>query len=136
MTMIPILLIVAVVAGWVVQMYFTYRQSMAFNKEVFGLRGRGIVSVGVGGKRYRGGRAFVAMAIDDRGVVREALTLTGFTTLSRAKPLPGLVNVKTSRILAQERLPGLSKPQQEAARHAVELAKTRVSGPANTQEGT
>ncbi|HET9828337.1 MAG TPA: transcriptional regulator GutM [Nocardioidaceae bacterium] len=120
------LLIVAVVAGWMVQMYLTFRQSMAFNKEVASMRHRGTVSVGVAGKRYRGGRAFVAVAIDDRGVVRDALTLTGFTTFSRAKPLVGLLDVATRRILADQPLPGLNRQQQEAARQAVDLAKTRV----------
>ena len=131
-----ILLIVAVVAGWMVQMYFTYKQSMAFNREVMALRKQGTVSVGVAGKRYRGGRAFVAIAIDDHGVVRDALTLTGFTTMSRAKPLPGLFDVKTNRILAEEPLPGLSKQQHEAARQAVDLAKPRVHVSARPQEAT
>jgi len=134
--MTPIILIVAVVAGWMVQMYFTYRQSMAFNREVMALRKKGTVSVGVAGKRYRGGRAFVAIAIDDQGVVRDALTLAGFTTFSRAKPLPGLLDVKTNRILAEERLPGLSKQQHEAAQQAVDLARTRVPVSARPQEAT
>ena len=108
-----ILLIAAVVAGWMVQMYLTFRQSMAFNREVVALRRRGTVSVGVAGKRYRGGRAFVAIAIDDHGIVRDALTLTGFTTLSRAKPLAGLLDVKTSRILADE---ATCRPEQATAR--------------------
>ncbi len=124
--MTPILLIVAVVAGWMVQMYFTFRQSMAFNQEVVRLRRQGTVSVGVAGSRYRGGRAFVAIAIDQDGVVRDALTLTGLTTLSRGKPLGDLRGVKTSRILANKPLPGLTRQQHEAARQAVDLAKTRV----------
>jgi DNA-binding transcriptional regulator of glucitol operon len=64
----PILLLVALVAGWMVQMYFTYQQSTAFNRQVRALRGSGTVSVGVGGRRYRGGRAFVALALDDQRV--------------------------------------------------------------------
>ena len=121
-----IVLIVAVVAGWMVQMYFTYMQSMAFNREVVALRRRGTVSVGVAGKRYRGGRAFVAIAIDDHGIVRDALTLTGLTTLSRAKPLVGLLDVKTSRILSDKPLAGVSRTQHDAARQAVELARSHV----------
>jgi DNA-binding transcriptional regulator of glucitol operon len=125
--MTPFLLIVAVVGGWMVQLYATYRQSMAFNREVVALRRRGTVSVGLGGKRYRGGRAYVAIAIDDRGVVRDALTLQGFTTFSRARPLPGLLDVSTRTIRADEPLPGVSRQQHEAARQAVDLAKSRVS---------
>jgi glucitol operon activator protein len=120
------LLIVAVVAGWMVQMYLTFRQSKAFNTEVASMRHRGTVSVGVAGKRYRGGRAFVAVAIDDRGIVRDARTLTGFTTFSRAKPLLGLLDVKARRILADQPLPRLTRQQHEAASQAVGLARSRV----------
>jgi DNA-binding transcriptional regulator of glucitol operon len=125
--MTPFLLIVAVVGGWMVQLYATYRQSMAFNSDVVALRRHGTVSVGVGGKRYRGGRAYVAIAIDDRGVVRNALTLQGFTTFSRARPLPGLLDVSSRAIRADEQLPGVSRQQHEAARQAVDLARPRVS---------
>jgi len=124
--MTPILLIVAVVAGWMVQMYLTYQQSMAFNRQVLALRRQGTVSVGVAGRRYRGGRAFVAVAIDDHGIVRDAITLKGWTTFSRGRPLPGLIGLRTSRIVAAQALDGLSTQQHEAARHAVDLAKSRV----------
>lgn len=124
--MTPILLIAAVVAGWMVQMYLTYQQSTAFNRQVMAMRPHGTVSVGVAGKRYRGGRAFVAIAIDDHGIVRDALTLRGWTTFARGRPLTGLVGVKTSRIAAARPLPGMSPHQHEAARQAVDLAKSRV----------
>jgi DNA-binding transcriptional regulator of glucitol operon len=122
----PILLLVALVAGWMVQMYVTYQQSTAFNRQVRALRGSGTVSVGVGGKRYRGGRAFVALAFDDQGVVRDAVVLSGWTTFSRGRRLEALVGVKTRRIRAGAVLPGLTRQQQEAAVHAVDLARTRV----------
>ena len=124
--MSPMVLIAAVVAGWMVQMYLTYQQSTAFNRQVLALRRRGTVSVGVAGKRYRGGRAFVAIAIDDRGIVRDALTLTGLTTMARGKPLAGLFDVETDRILSDEPLPGVSRTQHDAARQAVDLARTHV----------
>jgi DNA-binding transcriptional regulator of glucitol operon len=122
----PILLLVALVAGWMVQMYLTYQQSSAFNRQVRALRASGTVSVGVGGKRYRGGRAFVALAVDDQGVVRDALVLSGWTTFSRGRPLDALVGVKARRIRADKVLPGLTPQQQEAAAQAVDLAKTRL----------
>ena len=124
--MTPILLIGALVAGWMVQLYLTYQQSMAFNRQVQALRRTGTVSVGVAGRRYRGGRAYVAIAVDDDGVVRDAITLTGWTTFSRGRPLTGLVGITTSGIVAAESLPGLSSQQHEAARQAVDLAKSRV----------
>lgn len=124
--MIWFVIIAAVVAGWMVQMYLTYQQSMAFNRQITALRSRGTVSVGVGGKRYRGGRAYVALAFDEHGIVRDALTLSGFTTFARGRTLDALVNVKPSRIRSQDPLPGVSPQQHEAARQALELAKTRL----------
>jgi glucitol operon activator protein len=120
-------LIAAVVAGWMVQMYLTFQQSMAFNRQVVSLRRQGTVSVGVAGRRYRGGRAYVALALDEQGVVRDALTLSGWTTFARAQPLPDLVGVTTRRVRGDRLLPGLTRQQHEAARQAVDLAKTRVA---------
>jgi glucitol operon activator protein len=121
------LLIAAMVVGWVGQMYLTYQQSMAFNRSVVALRAKGTVSVGVAGRRYRGGRAYVALAIDDQGTVREALSLSGLTTFSRARPLPALAGVRARRVLRDGPLEGLSRQQRDAARQAVELARTRVT---------
>jgi DNA-binding transcriptional regulator of glucitol operon len=120
-------LIAAIVAGWMVQMYLTFQQSMSFNKQVIALRRQGTVSVGVAGRRYRGGRAFVALALDEQGVVRDALTLSGWTTFARGRPLPALVGVRARRIKSDQQLPGLNSRQHEAARQAVDLAKTRVT---------
>ena len=47
-TTTALVLLGAVVAGWTVQLYFTYRQSMAFNADVRALRSEGTVSVGAG----------------------------------------------------------------------------------------
>ncbi len=121
------LLLAAVVAGWVVQLYFTYRQSMAFNEEVRGLRAAGKVSVGVAGNRYRGGRAFVAIAVDEHGVVRDALTLRGWTTFARARPLPGLLGLKANQVKGSREVPTISRQQREAARQAVELLHRQES---------
>lgn len=121
-------LLAAVVAGWIPQLYLTYRQSMAFNDDVRRLRTSGTVSVGVAGKRYRGGRAFVAIAVDDHGIVRDAITLSGFTTFARAKPLPALFDVKLSVLCGERDVPHTSRQQRQAARQAAELlreARTR-----------
>ena len=120
------IVIAAVVGGWMVQMYLTYQQSMAFNRKVLALRRSGTVSVGAGGKRYRGGRAFVALAVDDAGVVRDALVLSGWTTFNRGRRLDALVGIKARRIRAGKVLPGLTRQQQEAAAQAVDLARTRL----------
>ena len=114
-------LIAAVVAGWMVQMYVTYQQATAFNREVLALRRQGRVSVGVGGKRYRGGRAFVAVAIDPEDVVVDAITLQGFTTFARARALPALRGQQVSRLGGEHDVPGLSRQQRLAARQAATL---------------
>lgn len=122
----PVLaILVAVVAGWMVQLYLSYKQSMAFNHDVRSLRRSGRVSVGVGGTRYRGGRAFVAIAVDDSGVVRDAITLRGWTTFARSRPLPGVLGVRTKQIKGQRELPGLDRQQREAARQAAELLEQK-----------
>jgi DNA-binding transcriptional regulator of glucitol operon len=114
-------LVVAVVAGWMVQLYMTYRQATAFNGEVRTLRKSGAVSVGVGGRRYRGGRAYVAIAIDDADVVRDAITLQGFTTFARARALPALRGQCLGRLDGDADVPELSRKQREAARQAASL---------------
>lgn len=120
-------LLVAVVAGWMTQMYFTYRQSMAFNDDVRRLRTSGRVSVGVAGKRYRGGRAYVAIAVDEAGIIRDALSLSGWTTFSRGKPLPALRGARINQICGNKPIPTLSRQLRDAARQAAEPIRSRVT---------
>jgi glucitol operon activator protein len=120
----PILwLLAAVVIGWVGQLYTTYRQTMAFNRQVRTMRPLGTISVGVGGQRYRGGRAFVAIAVDETGVVRRALSLSGFTTFARGREVPGLSGRRVNVLAGERPIEGLSKPQRAAARQAATLLK-------------
>ncbi|WP_210650097.1 transcriptional regulator GutM [Nocardioides sp. SYSU D00065] len=124
-----IIIIAAVVAGWLVQIFLTYRQSMAFNDDVRALRTSGTVSVGVGGNRYKGRRSFVAIAVDADGVVRDAITLGGLTTFARARPVPGLLDLKVSTLRGDRALADVSPSQRLAARQAADLydaARTTV----------
>jgi len=118
-----LLILAAVVGGWVVQLYLTYQQSMAFNRQVLRLRTSGTVSVGLAGKRYRGGRAYVAIAVDDHGIVRDAISLRGFTTFARARPAPPLFDLKVNAVRGERDIPQLSRQQREAARQAALLFK-------------
>lgn len=124
-----LVLLVAVVAGRLVQMYLTYQQSMAFNRRVATMRDAGTITVGVAGKRYRGGRAFVALAVDERGVVRDALTLSGWTTFSRGRPLPDLVGARVKHLRGDRHFPGVSNQQRAAAREAVTLLRQEGGRP-------
>jgi glucitol operon activator protein len=114
-------IIAALVAGWLMQIFFTYRQSMAFNDDVRRLRTSGTVSVGAGGNRYKGRRSFVAIAVDDHGIVRDAITLSGFTTFARSRALPGLLGVKVSVLRSDRDVTDISSSQRKAARQAAEL---------------
>jgi len=126
MTQWYVLLLLAVVGGWVVQLYFTYRQSTAFMADVRELRQHGLVSIGIGGKRYRGGRAYVAMAVQD-GAVTKAITLHGWTTFARAQPLTALSGWKVNQIKGDREIPGLTSQQRLAARQAADLLKKEGS---------
>lgn len=127
--MSPMILLAAVVAGWMVQLWFAYRQSMAFNQQVTSLRSYGTVSVGVAGRRYRGGRAFVAIAVDDSGIVRNAITLSGWTTFARGRAIPALLDAKVRHVRGDRQFPGLTRQQREAARQAAELLQTHRTAP-------
>lgn len=122
--MYPIMwLLAAVVAGWAVQLYLTYQQSTAFNTQVRELRSRGRVSVGAGGRRYRGGRSYVAIAVDEGGVVRDSLALSGFTTFARGRALAPLAGVRINVVRGDREITGLSRSQREAARQAADLLR-------------
>lgn len=121
----PMILLAAVVAGWLLQLWLTYRQSMTFNDDVRRLRHSGTVSVGAGGRRYRGGRAFVALAFDERGVVADAIQLKGFTTFARSRRFTEVLGLKASQLRGDRDVPGLSAKQREAARQAAELLRQR-----------
>lgn len=117
------ILLLAVVAGWTVQLFLTYRQSMAFSNDARAMRRSGTVTIGVAGKRYRGGRAYVALAVDDEGVVRDAIRLSGFTTFARSKPVPPLFGLRVNRVKGDRDIPGLTRQQREAARQAASFVR-------------
>lgn len=125
-----LIVLAAVVAGWLVQGYMTIQQSTAFNKQVVHLKRQGVVTVGVAGRRYRGGRVFVALAIDDgRGVVVDAMSLSGWTTFARGKQMAAVVGRTTTEIKGDGEIPGLSTQQRDAAREALVLLDQERRGP-------
>lgn len=125
----PMILLAAVVAGWMVQLYLTYQQSMAFNRQVAEIRKDGIVSVGEAGKRYRGGRAFVAIAVDESGIIRNAISISGWTTFARGKPLAELFDSKVNHVRGDKEFTGMTRQQRDAARQAAELVKAHRTAP-------
>lgn len=116
--MTPLVLLGAVVAGWIVQMLLTYRQTATFNRAVRDLNRQGTVAVGTGGTRYRGGRVFVAIAGDDQDHVVRAVALSGWTTFARPQTLPAVSGLALSRLRRESAIDGIPPPQRLALREA------------------
>ncbi len=72
----------------------------------------------------------MAIAVDDRGLVRNAVTLQGFTTFARSRPLPALFDVKVAKVRGDRSIDGLSPQQREAARQAATLLTNQTAAPA------
>lgn len=135
----PALLLAAVVAGWLLQMLLSYRQGRAFQSETALLKPYGQITVGSGGSRYRGGRAFVALAVDASGHVRAASVLRGWTTFARSRPLDAAVGKSLKRLAAQSPISELDAPVRDACRQAAELliaARRSGATPPNPEEVT
>jgi DNA-binding transcriptional regulator of glucitol operon len=111
------IIIVAVAAGWVLQLGMAWRQARRFSAAVSGLRRStgDKVSVGMGKRRLR--KAYVAIATDG-STVTKALVLRGMTTFAQAVPEPALAGQRL-RELAEGRVPdGLPAPVVAAATQA------------------
>jgi DNA-binding transcriptional regulator of glucitol operon len=108
----------AVAAGWLVQLLLTYQQSVAFSRALKQLRPFGRVAVGRGGRRYRGGRAFVAIAVDERDVVAKAQVLRGWTTFARPRGFEALEGHHVSVVAGTQRIPGVLDKERAAVREA------------------
>ncbi|SDO45798.1 Glucitol operon activator protein (GutM) [Klenkia soli] len=126
------LLLVPVVLGTVVQLWLTAKQTTAWAQELRRIRPLGATAVGSGGRRYRGGKAFVALAVADKRVTG-AFSLRGFTTFARPAPLPALVGVRLAVVAGDRPLEGLTNSERIAAREAAGMLRTALAdGPGAT----
>jgi len=116
--------------GWVLQLFMTFRQSMRFNDSLKPLRQQGRTAVGLGGRRYRGGRAFVALAQQGDSVV-DARVMTGFTTFALPQPYPKLNGLSLTLLAGDESIPDLPAKVRDAARMA---ASTLLSADAKASK--
>ena len=88
----------------------------------------GMVATGMGGKRYRGGRAFVALAADDNNIVQDGLVLRGFTVFTKSKPLPKYKGFSLDEIISGTRVvEGEPQKVMDAAKHAAQLLQDHYS---------
>jgi DNA-binding transcriptional regulator of glucitol operon len=101
---------------WIFQLWFAYRQSKNFQEDLRSLRKLGTMAVGMGGRRYRGGRAFVALTADENGIVKDGRVLRGFTVFARSKQLSAYTGFPIGQIASGDRVAeGEKKKVSEAA---------------------
>ena len=96
-------LLLVVAAMWVSQLALAYMQAKRFQGDLSALRKQGTVAVGMGGRRYRGGRAFVALTVDADEVVKDGLVLKGFTVFAKSRQLTSYLGFSLDDILTGKR---------------------------------
>ncbi|MEN9710213.1 MAG: hypothetical protein RL441_205 [Actinomycetota bacterium] len=112
-------IIMLIAAMWLVQLFLTFKQSMRFNDVLKPLRQQGRTAVGLGGKRYRGGRAFVAIA-EQGGTVVDARMMTGFTVFARPQECPELKGLSLTLLASDDNIPDMKAKVRSAAQMAAE----------------
>lgn len=119
---------------WLFQLWFAYKQSKIFQDDIRELRKQGFMAVGMGGRRYRGGRAYVALAANEHGIVQDALVLRGFTIFARSKKLTTYKGFSVAEIASGDRVCLSEKKKvQEAASNSAQfildhLGKIKAGG--------
>jgi DNA-binding transcriptional regulator of glucitol operon len=124
-----ILVFGAIVIGMCLQVITTYQQTRAFGAAVRELKTHGEVSIGGGGKRYRGGKAFVAIAAGANGKITKAISLSGWTTFARPRELSNVRGLSLARLRGSQPLPSVAPQMRSALQNAAQtldkhLAKT------------
>ena len=127
------LIFFALAALWLVQLWLTWNQAKRFMDDVRRLRQKGTVAIGVGGRRYRGGRAYVALATKGAPTVVDALVLSGLTVRARSKELPDLIGADLQELAAGGAPAHLRQKIRDAAAQA---AGTLLADAAKSAEST
>jgi len=124
----PVLLVLgAVVVGMFLQVITTYKQTAAFRAAVRDLRKHGNISIGGAGKRYRGGKAFVAIAADANGRITKAISLSGWTTLARPQELSTVKGLSLSRLRGSGSVPSVNPRVRDALQNAAQTLNTYLA---------
>ena len=121
-------LLLVIAAMWASQLALAYMQAKRFQADLSGLRKQGTVAVGMGGRRYRGGRAFVALTVDDDEIVQDGLVLKGFTVFAKSRQLINYIGFSLDDILSGIR-EGVDEPNKvrEAAVMSAQHIKDYLS---------
>jgi glucitol operon activator protein len=93
-------LLLVIAAMWASQLAMAYLQAKRFQSDLRALRAKGVTAVGMGGRRYRGGRAFVALAVNESGVVVDGLVLRGLSVFANSKPLTTYTGFSLEEIIS------------------------------------
>ncbi len=114
-------LLLVIAAMWASQLALAYLQAKKFQADLRSLRQYGTVAIGMGGRRYRGGRAFVALAADENGMIVTGLVLRGLTVFAKSKPLNTYNGFSLTDIISGTRVVlGEPKKVQEATQMAAQ----------------
>lgn len=106
---------------WLFQLWFAYKQAKIFQDDIRGLRKQGTMAIGVGGRRYRGGRAFVALTCDENRIVKDGMVLKGFTIFAKSKLLTTYTGFSIDEIASGDRIVQSEKKKvQEAAKSSAQ----------------
>ena len=121
-------LLLVIAAMWASQVALAFMQAKRFQADLSGLRKLGTVAVGMGGRRYRGGRAFVALTVNDDEIVQDGLVLKGFTVFAKSRKLTNYIGFSLDDILSGNR-EGVDEPNKvrEAAVMSAQHIKDYLS---------
>jgi len=79
------------------------------------------MAIGVGGRRYRGGRAFVALTAGEDDLVKDGMVLKGFTIFARSQRLTTYTGFSIDEIASGDRIVlGEKRKVQEAAKSSAQ----------------
>ena len=121
-----IAIVVALFLVWSVQIFLSNQQMNRFNKRTMQLRRQGsLMAIGVAGNMYRR-KVYVAVVIDDDGKVVAAESLSGFTVLATAKPIPGIQGLDLWEIGQGESPEGIPSKTWAAIDHAAGFLRKKV----------
>ena len=99
------------------QLWGASKQSKAFLSQVMAMRSQGNVAIGLGGRKWLGRRAYVALAARDGRVV-DAIVLRGMTQFARGKKADRLVGITTRKLAGDSSIPGVDSIERDGARQA------------------
>jgi len=119
---------VLLVIMWGLQFGLTYVQMRKYTSRLKVIRQAGLTAVGLAGTKYKG-RAYGILTIDQDNRVIYAEKMSGWTTFSNLRPVPGLVGMSIEEILADGAdLPVSNKLKLAFQNAAKDLLKARKEG--------